>query len=315
MNTNKMNVFAGNTLERLHNLRTKSEEISAILRSPKARFVPFFQTKPLLTTASKKDGMRQISWLKYDQIQNNISSYNQDEFILLGEKNNEYYFAVEALKENNTLTTAEYYGIREAALYLPHEEAAILAQGKALIEWNANHRFCGSCGSPTISTGGGTKRTCTDHQKKCGKSLYPRTDPVSIMLVTHEDKCLLGRQARWPKGLFSCLAGFIDSAETIEEAVVREVSEEAGVEVDLSSVKYYSSQPWPFLGGQIMIGCHAKAKSDNIVVVDSELEDARWFTKEQAKRGLDGSDPEFKLPPKLAIAHLLIKAWVEGECD
>jgi len=314
MNPNKINIFAGNTLERLHNLRTKTEEIIAISKSQKSRFVPFFNTKPLLTTANKKDGVRQISWLKYDQIQASPSDYNE-EFILLGSKDDTFYFAVEALKDSEPGTT-EFYGLREASLFLSQEEAAILAQGKSLLEWNNNHRFCGSCGSPTTPSGGGTKRLCTNQTKRCGKSLYPRTDPVAIMLIVHEDKCLLGRQAKWPKGLYSCLAGFIDSAETIEEAVAREVSEEAGVEVDLSTVKYYSSQPWPFLGGQIMIGCHAKAKSDKISVYESELEEARWFTKEQAKSGLENTGiegVEFRLPPRLAIAHLLVKSWIEGE--
>ena len=248
----------------------------------------------------------------------------------MGEKDRNYYFAFDTNHPDPSTfsSDAEYSNLREAALILSAPDAAILAQAKSLIEWNSNHRYCGSCGSRTVSREGGIKRQCThseptlpDQQNKsnsshCGKSIYPRTDPVVIMLVIYQDKVLLGRKKEWPKGMYSCLAGFIDSGETIEEAVKREVKEEAGVHVETENVHYFSSQPWPFLGGQLMIGCHAYASSNDISVDQQELDEAGWFGIEQVRTGLANCfdfKSDFRLPPQLAIAHMLCKSWVEDQ--
>ncbi len=236
----------------------------------------------------------------------------------------------------------EFGVLREIALMLPsEEEAAIVAQGRALLEWSDNHRFCGACGSITQAKYGGIQRQCSNHhhhrhrhhhqmdnsnekiasvkgdrdKSACGRTIYPRTDPVVIMLVIYGDKCLLGRQRQWPKGQYSCLAGFIDVGESIEEAVRREVSEETGVDVSVNNVFYFSSQPWPFLGGQMMIGCHAYANSVHIKSNLEEIEDAQWFSVEQVRQGLIDSrnmQSEFRVPAKHSVAHKLIQAWVEG---
>lgn len=151
----------------------------------------------------------------------------------------------------------------------------------------------------------------------CKKTLYPRIDPVVIMLVVGQDnRILLGRKNSHPKGMWTCLAGFIEPGESIEEAVRREVMEEVGITVNVQDVHYVSSQPWPFLGGQLMIGCYAKATTEKIVVDLTELDDARWFTLGQVKEALANSDnfaSDFRMPPRLAIAHMLAVSFLEKE--
>lgn len=308
----KTNAFSGNPLNRLHSLRSDDGALEKIINVDKnVYFVPFHQNKPLLSSQH-----RRVLWQGRDAVQKFLPSSNN--LVLLGERESKYYVAVDvnepAVFGDDQVEMGEYVNLREAAMFLPADEAAILAQAKALIEWNQNHRYCGSCGSATISSEGGVKRVCSNEKQTCGRTVYPRTDPVVIMLVIHNDKVLLGRKKEWPKGMYSCLAGFVDSGETIEEAVVREVKEEADVSVSSDNVHYFSSQPWPFLGGQIMIGCFAYTSSNHVQVDTKELDEAIWCSREQVKQGLDNClnmKSTFRLPPSLAIAHMLCKAWVE----
>lgn len=190
---------------------------------------------------------------------------------------------------------------------VPADEHGILAQGKALLHWHAKHRFCSNCGAPTSAARAGYRRDCAG----CGAQHFPRTDPVAIMLIARGDKCLLGRQARFAPGVYSCLAGFIEPGETIEAAVRRETFEESGVRV--GAVAYVMSQPWPF-PMSVMIGCIGEAESEDLILDRDELEDARWFSRAEVGQMLDAVHPDgFKIPPPLAIAHHLIRRWVRGE--
>jgi NAD+ diphosphatase len=186
---------------------------------------------------------------------------------------------------------------------VPQDRAAMLAAAKALMHWHARHRFCSNCGAPTEVAVAGWRRDCN----VCKANHFPRTDPVVIMLAIDGDACLLGRQPRFPKGMYSALAGFVEPGETVEAAVRREISEEAGVVCD--KVQYFTSQPWPF-PASLMIGCFAEAKSREIKVDRVELEDARWFSREEAVALLEKRHPDrLAAPVPVAIAHHLLKRW------
>jgi NAD+ diphosphatase len=182
-----------------------------------------------------------------------------------------------------------------------------IAEAKALLAWHARHRFCANCGAATDLVEGGWKRACP----ACGVEHFPRTDPVVIMLAVKGEHCLLGRSARFASSMWSCLAGFVEPGENLEEAVRREVHEEAGIVC--GRVAYFASQPWPF-PMSLMIGCHAEALSTDIEVDRAELEGARWFEREEVALMLKRRHPDgLGTPPPVAIAHHIIRAWVEGE--
>ena len=184
---------------------------------------------------------------------------------------------------------------------------AILGQAKSILSWHVRHGFCANCGAATRVAAAGWRRECD----VCQTQHFPRTDPVVIMLAIDGDRCLLGRQARWPTGMYSCLAGFLEPGETIEEAVRREIREEAGIAC--GEVTYLASQPWPF-PSSLMIGCFARATSREIVVDAVELEDARWFTRDEVMAMFDKRHAEnFSAPVPMAIAHHIMRAWVESE--
>jgi NAD+ diphosphatase len=199
----------------------------------------------------------------------------------------------------------------EAMATLPADELATFGGARALVGWHARHRFCAVCGHSTVLAKGGWQRTCTNPE--CRSEHFPRVDPVTIMLVEHQGRLLLGRQPRFPAGRYSALAGFIEPGETIEEAVAREVFEEAGVRV--RDVTYVASQPWPF-PSSLMIGCHALADDPEIVIDVTELEDVRWFDRadvidavEAIGRGEAGR--AFGAPPATAVAHTLLRWWLD----
>jgi NAD+ diphosphatase len=184
-----------------------------------------------------------------------------------------------------------------------------LAEAKALLGWHARHRFCSNCGAPTRAVQGGWRRDCPS----CKTEHFPRIDPVAIMLAIAGDRCVLGRSPRFAPTMWSALAGFAEPGETIEDAVRREVLEEAGIAI--GRVVYFASQPWPF-PSSLMIGCHAEALSETIVIERSEIEDARWFERDELALMLAGRHPEgLTTPPPVAIAHHLIRGFVEDGCD
>jgi NAD+ diphosphatase len=186
------------------------------------------------------------------------------------------------------------------------EEAAIWGAARSLNEWHARHVFCGTCGNATRAYRGGWGRRC----EGCAAEHFPRVDPVVIMLAEHDGKVLLGRQPQYPPGRYSALAGFVEPGESIEEAVARELAEEAGVEA--RDVRYVASQPWPF-PGQLMIACVARARSAELRLDRNELEDAMWVDRAGVAAALTGEPgAPFLAPPHYAIAHTLLRHWAEG---
>ena len=199
------------------------------------------------------------------------------------------------------LRSIAVYGLA-AAEHLPP-----IAEAKALLNWHARHRFCANCGESTQATQAGWRRDCP----KCKAEHFPRTDPVAIMLAVDGEHCLLGRSPRFVPTMWSCLAGFIEPGESIEDAVRRETHEEAGI--TCGRVVYFHSQPWPF-PSSLMIGCHAQALTRDIVVDRRELEDARWFSKSEIETMMLRRHPEgLTTPPPVAVAHHIIRAWLEDE--
>ncbi len=210
----------------------------------------------------------------------------------------------EALPE--TVKAVDYRSLYVQEL-IPPDQMGALAQGAALLAWNTSHRFCGRCGTETQDAAGGYKRTCPN----CGAQHFPRTDPVAIMLAVQGDRCVLGRSPHFPEGMYSCLAGFIEPGETIEDAVRREIHEESGIRV--GRVAYYASQPWPF-AHSLMIGCHAEAISQEIAFDGAELQDCRWFTRDEVKAIFRHEHPDgITVPPRGAIATHIIHSWMKAE--
>jgi NAD+ diphosphatase len=188
------------------------------------------------------------------------------------------------------------------------EAIAILSQAKAVLNWHARHGYCANCGAPTRVSAAGWRRECD----VCKAQHFPRTDPVVIMLVVDGERCLLGRQSRFPKGMYSALAGFVEPGETIEEAVRREIREEASIAC--GEIVYLASQPWPF-PSTLMIGCLAQAASREIIVDGVELEDARWFTRDEVAAMFEKRHPDgLSAPNRMAIAHHILRTWVDGAC-
>ena len=197
----------------------------------------------------------------------------------------------------------------QAIQQLSPPDLAIYGGARSLVDWHARHRFCANCGAQTKTAKGVWQRNCDS----CGAQHFPRTDPVTIMLVENEGRLLLGRQPRFPPRSFSALAGFVEPGETIEEAVAREVHEEAGLRV--RDVEYIATQPWPF-PSQLMIGCYSQTDETEITLDVEELEEARWFAREEVELAMDTIGTEkgpFNAPPPAAIAHSLLKWWLEKD--
>lgn len=241
--------------------------------------------------------------------------------VLLGTDDHKPVFAVsvdEAMAAQIVASTdgaAEFMDLRSVGPLLPPADAHILAHARGMAYWHARHGFCGVCGAATESRYSGHERKCINPD--CGISHFPRTDPAIIVLVYRTDvpggACLLGRHARWPFGMYSTLAGFVEPGETLEQAVSREVFEEAGIET--TNVQYLASQPWPF-PSSLMLGFHAEATSFDISIDDEELSDCQWFTRDDLrgmKEWLDAKEDDMRLPRKDSISRWLIQRWFDAE--
>lgn len=216
--------------------------------------------------------------------------------------------AAEALKADGDFVVSDLRSVAVRGL-VGVDDLPPLAEGKALLHWHARHRFCPNCGAASNPVEAGWRRDCPS----CKTQHFPRTDPVVIMLPVDGERCVLGRSYRFVGSMWSCLAGFIEPGEAIEDAVRRETREEVGI--TCGRVAYFATQPWPF-PTSLMIGCHAEAKSRDIVIDRSELEDARWFDREEVALMLLGKHPAgLTTPPTVAIAYHIIRAWVEEEID
>jgi NAD+ diphosphatase len=214
--------------------------------------------------------------------------------------------AAEKLLGRDDVAVSELRGMAMQGAVPPAQLSAI-AMAKSLVSWHQRHGFCANCGTRTGMSQGGWKRDCPS----CKTEHFPRTDPVVIMLVTHGEKCLMGRQKQFAPGMWSCLAGFVEAAETIEDAVRREIFEESGIRC--TDVAYYMTQPWPY-PSSLMIGCTARATNEDIVVDHSELEDARWFDRAEAMLMLKREHPDgLAGPHPFAIAHHLLGQWLQPE--
>jgi NAD+ diphosphatase len=197
---------------------------------------------------------------------------------------------------------ATIVSLRAAGAVLSRPEGGLAAYLAALLNWHRRHRFCANCGVGTVVAEAGHSRRCPS----CGAEHFPRTDPVAIMLVTHADRLLLGRHAGWPSGQYSALAGFVAPGESAEEAVVREVYEESGIEA--YDPVFVASQPWAF-PSSLMLGFEARSDGGEPVARDGELEDVRWFERDALAAALNG---DLRLPPSVSIARFLVERWAEG---
>lgn len=221
-----------------------------------------------------------------------------DNAVFLGVIDNVAYFVAEL--DDPAKATLPLVDLRSIGPVLPPHEAGLLASARALLHWHGTHRFCGSCGGATLATDAGHARHCP----ACGRDHFPRTDPAVIVLVTHEDQALLGRSPRFPPGMYSTLAGFVEPGESLEQAVEREIFEESGVR--LETIQYRSSQPWPF-PQSLMLGFRAQAVSTELKIDQDELEDALWIPRDIL------ADPERSpvlLPREDSIARFLIEEWL-----
>ena len=214
--------------------------------------------------------------------------------------------AAKRLRDRSDLLVTDLRSLATGGL-VAREHLPSLAEAKSLLGWHGRHRFCSNCGAPTRLAQAGWRRDCA----ACGAEHFPRTDPVVIMLAIDGERCLLGRQSRFAKGMWSCLAGFVEPGETIEDAVRRETLEEAGIVC--GRVSYFASQPWPF-PMSLMIGCHAQALTTELRVDRSELEDARWFGRDEVAAMVLRRHPDgLTATHPFAIAHHIIRAWLAAD--
>lgn len=204
--------------------------------------------------------------------------------------------------------TGEFTDMRAAASSLNPMQANLASTARSILEWHRSHRFCSKCGAESVIAEAGWKRVCPS----CGAEHFPRTDPVAIMLAVKDDKCLLGRQASWPAGFWSALAGFVEPGETVEQAAARELEEEAGIKADPAKAEYLFCQPWPF-PSSLMVGIIIEADTTEVSVEQDELEAARWITREEARQVLAGTHPDIYAPPPMAVAHHILKTWAERD--
>ena len=302
--------FAGNPLDRGEQERRDEGWIEVAARDDTSRFVPF---RNLDVLVADHPHLR-LGWLRADQLWTLAPDARP---MLLGLREGVAHFAVDLTDCAAALAWAEgqdppwrFEDCRAAGTVLASAETGILAQARSHLDWHARHGFCSVCGHPTDSKRGGQVRECPS----CNAQHFPRTDPVVITVVgdAATDRCLLGQsRGRLSRlRMYSALAGFVDQGESIEEAVAREVMEEAGVRV--KNVRYHSSQPWPF-PCSLMIGCLADAATTTIRMDDEEMSDVHWFDRQEVLLALEEKSERLSVPGPIAIAHHLIKAWATRE--
>jgi NAD+ diphosphatase len=282
--------FTGSTLDRADLLRLDPEGMAEMAASPEARLLNLSGADPMLDEAGR------MIWSALGQEE------RQSELLFLGLDGGAPRFAPLPRLEPGQRAWSVFKLIAAMA----PEEASVWATARSLIEWHNRHGFCANCGAATMFFRAGWGRKCG----ACAAEHYPRVDPVVIMLAEYRRRILLARQPQYPPGRFSALAGFVEPGESIEEAVAREMHEEAALRV--SNIRYAASQPWPF-PGSLMIGCIADAASDEITLDTTELEAAIWVDRDEVRAALDGSrSAPFAAPPPFAIAHTLLLHWLDG---
>jgi NAD+ diphosphatase len=291
------NVFSGPYLDRVAHLRKDATFVVSALGDPDALIVPVWQSRSLVRTTAA--GRTAAFVEATHEVRRDLAD---GELVLLGRFRGRVCFAAELDREPSlTASDTRFEDLRMAAGLLPEDEAGLLAYARALLLWRQRHRYCGRCGAATRSESAGHVMKCS--AEACGIEHFPRLDPAIIVLVTDGERALLGRQAAWPPGRYSTIAGFVEPGESLEDAVVREVQEETGVTVTEAS--YHSSQPWPF-PSSLMIGFTARASGDAVARADEELEDVRWFAREDIASGTP------KLPPLQSVSFRLIEDWYDA---
>ncbi len=298
--------FAGNPLDRVSQRRQDAGWVASLLEDPATRVLPLHGLKPPVCHSSAAS----LDWQSVAPWRPLIDSGNT--LILLGIRDDRAFFALdagstEAASDNGSVLM----DARAAAPMIDGGEAAILAEARSLIDWHDRHRFCARCGTASAVASGGWVRHCPE----CKAHHFPRVDPVVIMLAVRGERCLLGRGHRRPGARFSCLAGFMEPGETLEEAVRREVFEELGIRV--GRIRYLASQPWPF-PSSLMMGFLGEALTEEITMDPEELAEVRWFERDEIRAMVERSrsdDPIpglATLPPPLAIGHQIARRWAFG---
>lgn len=284
--------FTGGVLDRADRERNNPDALAAALSDWRARLLKLNGLDPELD----RDG--RLVWVSLADLPDDA------EPLFLGYIDGKPHFA--------PLRMSERHGAaRSPALFamlglMPPDQASLYACARSLVDWHQRHGFCAACGSVTDLFRAGWARRCSG----CGAEHFPRTDPVVIMLAVHGERCMVGRQEIWPKGMFSALAGFLEPGESIEEACARELAEEAGLKT--VRVRYHSTQPWPY-PSSLMIGLIAEVEDEDATPDQTELSEVRWFSREEARALVRGEIPDTFCPQPMAIAHQLIKAWAFEE--
>ncbi|CAN5561694.1 NAD(+) diphosphatase [soil metagenome] len=283
--------FTGGTLDRADRLRQDPAGLGAAMADCRARLLILTDAQP------EVDAEGRLGWTT-------LADAPEDaELILLGLDEGRPRFAAHV--PGTRVPPNRGPGLLNALGALQPGEAATYAAARSVIDWHARHSFCANCGADTVAFRAGWGRKCDT----CATEHFPRVDPVVIMIAEHDGRALLGRNAAWPAGRYSALAGFLEPGESIEEAVAREIFEEAGVRV--SGVRYIASQPWPF-PSSLMMACVGTAEDDAITLDTTELEGAIWVPREIVRQVLAGGEGPFLPPPPYAIAFTLLTEWAKG---
>jgi NAD+ diphosphatase len=293
---NSHNTFAGAFVDRFGHRREDSEWLRSALRDQRSKYIPVWGNRCLATG----EPLRTVL-LSYSDAERYVV---EEDMIFLGmfRDHPAFAFHIDRLEPQPFAGLGEFHDLRYLGNELPADESNLVAHARALVIWHGTQKFCGVCGAPARTELGGNSRICDNDE--CATTLFPRVDPAIIVLVSNGRQCLLGRQASWPDGRYSTIAGFVEPGESLEDAVRREVHEETNISVH--DVRYHSSQPWPF-PSSLMLGFTAQATTDNIELNDGELVDALWFTRKELKSGYP------KLPYRLSIARRLVDDWLNAE--
>ncbi len=298
MNKNSISI---NGFDRYSVIRSDKSWLADKIFDENSRIIPIHNLNVLCDTT---ENQRAVYLTHNDLTQ---TSDFVDSLIFLGIIDDIPCFAIDIKSDESASnimekTDAAFQELRPVMPLLDSRDSELLTLARFTSYWHSKNQYCGKCGSKTEASNAGHVRICINTE--CNEKIFPSMDPAIIVLVSSGDRCLLGRQKEWPEGMYSTLAGFVEPGETIEEAVAREIHEESGVTVE--KIEYQHSQPWLF-PNSLMLGFTATAKEEEIFLGDKELEDARWFTREEIM-----SDPKI-LPPKISISHKLIIEWLNCE--
>lgn len=320
---NHEHFFSSEHIDRAATQRRDESWVNERLGSEETLFVPVWQDKNLVDRAEAEgdteyrlsgaadappapDRRLKAVMLRPDEALPMLDGHRRA--VLLGVSGPHTYFALDlsdiddATAHRALAGRGDFVALRRVGPLLDRFDGGLMAYARGMVRWHQQNAFCGVCGAPTVMLEAGFLRRCTDAE--CGQQHFPRTDPAIIVLVTHDDRALLGRQAKWDASWYSVLAGFVEPGESLEQAVRREVKEEAGITV--GDVRYDSSQPWPF-PSSLMIGFTAQALDAGISLGDQELEDARWFTRAEIDAELEAGT--LRLSPRTSISRHLIEGW------